>query len=81
MTDSNAPITVRKVSVDRIESDIAVLVTETATVEIPSAWLPSEAREGTVLHLALAPSTVDTEELANRIRALQSRQHSGDIEL
>ncbi len=81
MPESSAPISIRTVSVDRIESDIAVLVTETVVVEIPAAWLPPEAGEGTVLHLALAPSSVDTEKLAERIRILQGRQRSGDIEL
>jgi hypothetical protein len=37
--------------VERIEEDLAVLEGDQGTVEVPAAWLPRGAREGSVLQV------------------------------
>ena len=68
------------VTVDRIEAGRAVLTDERHQVEIPAAWLPAGAIEGSALRLTLDPDAQTV--VAARIDSAQSRQRRGeDVDL
>jgi hypothetical protein len=60
-------------TVDRLEGDRAVLIDGVSQSDIPAAWLPAGAREGSALTLRLELAPEAEEALAERIRALQGR--------
>lgn len=43
----------RRLVVDRIEGAVAVLEGDDGTLDVPASWLPSGAREGSVLRVDL----------------------------
>jgi len=62
------------ISLDRIEENIAVLITREGRQWLMSAeMLPEGAGEGDVLKVTMAVDPEETEELAGRIRDLQQR--------
>ncbi len=62
------------VSVDRIEGDIAVLLSREADRWLlPADLLPEGAEEGDVLAVVLQPAPEETESRRRRIRELQSK--------
>jgi hypothetical protein len=81
--------------VDRIEGSLAVVEMENRTVDLPSAWLPSGAGEGSVLRLEVerhaqtsrvtltldAAATADRMEAMHRLRDSIEEGPSGDITL
>ena len=62
------------VSLDRIEEEIAVLVTPDGHMWLlPAAYLPEDSREGDVLDVILRRNPAETAKLAGRVRDLQQR--------
>lgn len=62
------------VSLDRIEGEIAVLITEKGHMWLfPAEYLPDHSREGDVFNVILEKNREETELLAGRIRNLQQR--------
>jgi hypothetical protein len=75
-----------RLSLDRIEGDLAVLAAEDgASVDVPRAWLPADARPGDVLTVAFARDDDATRRLAAETRAIQAElkaaDDGGDIKL
>lgn len=63
-----------RVSLDRIEEGMAVLITEQgASLSLPAECLPAGAREGDVLDLLIRRNPVETEKLADRVEELRNR--------
>jgi hypothetical protein len=63
-----------RVSLDRIEEGLAVLITEDRTVlHLPAQYLPSGSREGDVMDVIFRLNPQETEELAERVEDLQKR--------
>lgn len=67
----------RRVTVDRIEGSIAVLLDGDSQVDVPVAWLPSGAGEGAALTVTLALDAESEDALRARIKATQQRLVSG----
>lgn len=73
-------------SLDRFEGDLAVLASEEgATIDVPRAWLPTDARPGDVLSVAFVRDDDATRVLAEQTRAvldeLKATDDGGDIAL
>lgn len=69
-----------QVSVDRIESGIAILIgreDETVRISIPAKSLPAGCREGDILTLALERDEVATAEAKARIAAKIEKLKAG----
>lgn len=66
----------RRIVVDRIEGDIAVLEVNGQAVHLPVSALPEGAGEGSVLRLTLAAST--TRDAAARLARMQSSSDISD---
>jgi len=65
-----------KVSVDRIEESIAVLIVQDTTgrlIRIPASLLPPGCREGDVLDLTLEPDPAGTAAARERVSGLIER--------
>lgn len=70
MTEENGLM----VSLDRIEEELAVLITEDGqSWMVPARCLPPGCREGDVLDVMLRRNPRETEALAGRVAELQSR--------
>lgn len=81
--------------VDRIEGSIAVVELEDGTVDLPTAWLPAGAAEGSVLSLEVerhvdtsrvtitldSAATADRTDAMRRLRDSIEEGPSGDITL
>lgn len=62
------------VSLDRIEEEIAVLITHDGHMWLlPASYLPEESREGDVLDVILRRNPGETEKLSGRVHDLQQR--------
>ena len=62
------------VSLDRIEEDIAVLVTREGHMWLlPAEYLPEHSREGDVFNVIIEKNREETEKLADSIQNLQQR--------
>lgn len=62
------------VSLDRIEEELAVLITEDGqSWLVPARHLPHGSREGDVLDVLLRRNLRETEELSGRVAELQRR--------
>ncbi|MFO8183167.1 MAG: DUF3006 domain-containing protein [Candidatus Aegiribacteria sp.] len=62
------------VSLDRIEEDLAVLITEDGqSWLVPARYLPPGSREGDVLDVQFRRNLRETEELSGRVAELQRR--------
>lgn len=75
-----------QLSLDRFEGDLAVLAAEDgASIDVPRAWLPDDARPGDVLTVAFARDEAATRKLAAETVALQAElkaaDDGGDIKL
>jgi hypothetical protein len=75
-----------QLSLDRFEGDLAVLAAEDgASIDVPRAWLPADARPGDVLTVAFARDDDATRKLAAETRTLQDEltadDDGGDLEL
>jgi len=62
-----------KVTLDRIEENIAVLLVrdeESVRINIPLCLLPSESSEGDILDITIARNVQETEEAKERVLSL-----------
>jgi len=62
-----------KVTLDRIEENIAVLLVrdeEKIKINIPLCLLPSESREGDILDITIARNVQETEDAKERVSSL-----------
>lgn len=66
-----------KVTLDRVENDIAVLLvrdkeqnSETAIINIPLFLLPCETKEGDILNVTITRDTNETEDARKRVSLL-----------
>lgn len=73
----------RRIALDRIEADRAILMVGNEQVEIPAAFLPPGTVEGALLELKLAPRADVLEEAAARLERLRARslKPSGPVDL
>jgi hypothetical protein len=63
-----------RVSLDRMEEELAVLITmEGHQFTIPAALLPESASEGDVIDVLMRRNLEETEALGDRVRDLQRR--------
>ncbi|WP_337174837.1 DUF3006 domain-containing protein [Paludisphaera sp.] len=68
-----------QLSLDRFEGDLAVLAAEDgASIDVPRAWLPDDARPGDVLTVAFARDEAATRKLAAETVALQAELKAAD---
>lgn len=74
-----------RVQLDRIEGDLAVLVYQGESFELPAALLPESAREGDTLELTLTADEDATraarEAMARRRARLSRNDDGGDFSL
>ena len=66
------PVT-KRVSVDRVEGDTAVLLDGRREIQVPAAWLPEGAGEGTWLQLTLAADAAATDDARARVQRLTAQ--------
>lgn len=62
-----------KVSLDRLEGDIAVLLVrdkESITIDFPLSLLPEGSKEGDILDISILRNEKETEGAKNRVSAL-----------
>ena len=62
-----------KVTLDRIEENIAVLLVrdeESVRINIPLCLLPPESREGDILEIAITRNVQETEDAKERVSSL-----------
>lgn len=62
-----------KVTLDRIEEDVAVLLVrdeETVKIDIPLFLLPAESKEGDILNITIDRDIQETEDAKERVSAL-----------
>lgn len=62
-----------KVTLDRIEDDVAVLIIrdeESVKINIPLSLLPPESREGDILDITIARNLQETENAKERVSSL-----------
>jgi hypothetical protein len=64
---------IKRLSVDRIEGETAVLLEDRRAVELPAEWLPAGVGEGTWLTLTLAEDPEATDDARARIQRLQAQ--------
>lgn len=69
---------VRKVTVDRIEGDVAVLLDGGAQVDVPRAWLPPGAGEGSALVIGVELDPDAEAALRQRVEGAHARLTGGD---
>lgn len=68
-----------QLSLDRFEGKLAVLATEDgASIDVPRAWLPDDARPGDVLTVAFARDDDATRKLAEETAAIQAEMKAAD---
>jgi hypothetical protein len=69
------------ITVDRVEGDVAVLIIDGATLELPARLLPAGAGEGAVLRLTFDPDATAAAlaEAEARLRRLQARAAPPDV--
>lgn len=68
----SVPVT-KRVSVDRVEGDTAVLLEGRTEIQVPAAWLPQGAGEGAWLQLTLAADAGATDDARARVQRLTSQ--------
>jgi hypothetical protein len=78
MSDKN-----RRIALDRIEADRAILSVGDELVEIPASFLPPDATEGALLELTIAPRADVLDEAVARLERLRRRtlKPSGPVDL
>jgi len=68
-----------QLSLDRFEGQLAVLASEDgASIDVPRAWLPADARPGDVLTVAFARDDDATRKLAEETKAIQAGMKAAD---
>lgn len=68
----------RRVTVDRIEGSVAVLLDGDTQIDVPATWLPAGAGEGAALTVTLARDAAGEAALKDRIRGAQQRLVTGE---
>lgn len=72
-----------KVTLDRIENDIAVLLLrdeEAVKINIPFSLLPEESREGDILDITIARDLEETAAAKERVSSLLEKLKNKNIE-
>ena len=72
-----------KVTLDRIEENIAVLLVrdeESVRINIPICLLPPESREGDILEIAITRNVQETEDAKERVSSLLEKLKKKNIE-
>lgn len=68
-----------QLSLDRFEGKLAVLASEDgASIDVPRAWLPADAKPGDVLSVAFARDEAATARLAEETKAIQAEMKAAD---